>query len=86
MGFVKRDIKHADRDDVRRVACVGSDDERRVYTRAGPLFDEVECVAWKCLLSVHDRSAGVIFKIAKCYLQTSLAWNYLVRIEVSWHV
>lgn len=86
MGFVKRDIEHADRDDVGGVTCVGSDDESRVYTRAGPLFDEVECVAWECLLSVYDRGTGVIFKIAKRYLQTSLAWNYQVRGDASWHV
>lgn len=68
MRFVKGDIEHTDRDEVRGVACVGSDDERRVYTRTGPLLDEVECVAGECLLSVHDRGAGVIFEIAKCYL------------------
>lgn len=68
MGFVEGDIEHANSDEVCGVACVSSDDECRVYTRAGPLLDEVECVARECLLPVHDRGAGVVFKIAKCYL------------------
>lgn len=68
MRFIKRDIEHTDRDEVRGVARVGSDDERRVYTRTGPLLDEVQCVARECLLSVHNCGARVIFEIAKCYL------------------
>lgn len=68
MRFVERDIEHADRDDMRGVTGVGCDDERGVYTRAGPLLDDVECVARECLLSVDDCGTGVIFKIAKCYL------------------
>lgn len=66
--LVKGYIENANRNNVRRVTSVGGDNECGVDAGTCPLFDEIECIAGECFLSMYNRGTGVVFQIAKGYL------------------